>query len=486
MPEEGTAVSCPAPQNPCMKAQCMPATGECDEVLDTTKKNAAGKPCACWSDADCAKEEDGNFCNGILYCNKGDNTCTVNPGTVVTCGTYSDTECAKNTCNPKTGKCGMVPSPNKPCASDHPCYTGTCNATGHCITIWNPLNKNAQGEPCQCHTQEGCAPHEDGDLCNGTLYCNLATSRCLLNPATVKKCPSVDDTTCGKNTCNPKTGKCGMVPINEAQTCYSSLCFDGTCTKGKCTTFWNNKCECAKDADCAKFQKDKCGGGYYCDHKYGKCVLNNATVVTCPTGLDTFCLKASCNPSTGACAQKPANEGAPCDLGHACIDSVCTGGACTGAWNFAKTLATGSKCQCKSDPDCAKFEDGDLCNGTLYCNKQNGTCTLNPATIKTCPAAGDTACSKNTCNPKTGTCSPLAINEGKPCSDTHPCIDTSCKKGACDAQWNYAKVFADGKKCQCKNNADCAKFEDGSTCNGTLYCDMKSNTCTINPKTVTC
>ncbi|MDO8519481.1 MAG: hypothetical protein Q7T11_04900, partial [Deltaproteobacteria bacterium] len=56
---------------------------------------------ACQDDADCAKQEDGNLCNGKLYCDKSPSNpdewnCKVNPGTVVIpCGTSSDTACLK-------------------------------------------------------------------------------------------------------------------------------------------------------------------------------------------------------------------------------------------------------------------------------------------------------------------------------------------------------------------------------------------------------
>ena len=58
-------------------------------------------------------------------------------------------------------------------------------------------------------------------------------------------------------------------------------------------------------------------------------------------------------------------------------------------------------CECVKNADCAKFEDGDLCNGTLYCNKANGKCELNPATVVTCTGVYDTQCAKNVCDPAT-------------------------------------------------------------------------------------
>ncbi len=61
-----------------------------------------------------------------------------------------------------------------------------------------------------------------------------------------------------------------------------------------------------------------------------------------------------------------------CDDGNACtIDDSCLEGVCDGDLN--------PSCQCLEDADCAEFEDGDLCNGTLRCVANS--CELDEATV---------------------------------------------------------------------------------------------------------
>ena len=58
------------------------------------------------------------------------------------------------------------------------------------------------------------------------------------------------------------------------------------------------------------------------------------------------------------------NTTGPCDDGNPCTaDDTCAGGVCTGGTNA---------CTCAETADCAQFEDGNLCNGTLIC--QNSSC----------------------------------------------------------------------------------------------------------------
>jgi hypothetical protein len=68
----------------CSGAACAPGTNTC----------------GCGSDADCAGQEDGNLCNGKLFCDKSalPNKCRVNPATLIACGTTLDGFCQQNQC----------------------------------------------------------------------------------------------------------------------------------------------------------------------------------------------------------------------------------------------------------------------------------------------------------------------------------------------------------------------------------------------------
>ncbi|MSQ83578.1 MAG: hypothetical protein EXR77_11930 [Myxococcales bacterium] len=74
-------------------------------------------------------------------------------------------------------------------------------------------------------------------------------------------------------------------------------------------------------------------------------------------------------------------------------------------------------CKCKADGDCLNQDDGDQCNGLMFCNKQNGKCELNPASVVSCQTVGDTSCKQTLCQPKSGQCVASAVNEGKGCDD---------------------------------------------------------------------
>ena len=86
------------------------------------------------------------------------------------------------------------------------------------------------------------------------------------------------------------------------------------------------------------------------------------------------CTADGCQPGAG-CTHSALTG--PCDDGNPCTSGdICSEGACIGSGS--------GLCPCQVDTDCADFEDGDVCNGTLMCDA--GQCSLNADTIVTCPA----------------------------------------------------------------------------------------------------
>ena len=535
---------------------------------------AAGKGlCECKTDADCAAKEDGDGCNGTLFCDKQQGTCALNPATVVSCDKGKDGLCSKTVCVPATGACVTAPveqlaapgcadgvcapalplpgvaTPTIACDDGDSCTAGEFCKEGKCI---------ASADTCKCGSDADCDSQEDGNVCNGTLYCDKAAGVCKLNPATVVQCPSVDDTACSKNVCFPKTGLCQKAPIELTQqvcgsggACHVQLlppggegktaacddtdaCTEGdVCKAGACVA-GTDTCICSKDADCAKFEDgDHCNGKMFCHKATQKCAVNPASIVPCQTVDDTACTKAACVPANGACSLTPLGKTAevctvfpgkglapdikacvrvvkaddeiknlPCEDGDACTAfDVCAEGKCAPG----KTI-----CACKVDADCAPLDDGNLCNGTQFCNKQTGSCTFNPTSPVTCKTVDDTACLVAACSPKSGLCQLLAIEQTKkfcdaagacrlevdlaaaatgtaakaaaPCEDGQPCTKgDACAGGSCKPG-----VFT----CECATNSDCASKEDGNACNGSLYCDKSDAnvpTCKLNPaSTVSC
>ncbi len=417
--------------------------------------------CACKSTADCAIKEDGDLCNGTLYCDPTSHACLVNPSTVVKCADDGK-PCTDTLCAPGTGKCESVNLPtNATCSDGLACTQGDHCEAGSCKAGTNVC----------CTNDVECAKAEDGDACNGTLFCNKATGKCQFNPKTVVTCPTSADTACQKNLCDSKTGACSLVGLAEGGPCDDgNPCTQSACAKGACKAT-TNTCACQKDSDCAaKEDGNLCNGTLFCHLATNTCLVNPATVVQCNTNLDSACAAAVCNPKTGTCALQAKNEGQPCEAdGNACTGvDTCEQGTCK---------AGPSLCQCQNNADCVAQEDGDPCNGTLYCDQIAKSCKVNPATVVACPSADDTTCSKNLCNPKTAKCETVAINDFGACeADANPCTaNDQCQSGACVASTNA---------CQCQNDNDCTLLDDGDACNGKLYCDKKSGKCQVNPTTV--
>ncbi|MBI5608463.1 MAG: hypothetical protein HY902_06240, partial [Deltaproteobacteria bacterium] len=483
----GAAVACDD-DNLCTNDKCNPlsgclnlpvtATTDCDDGDPCTQGDAclAGKceagvnTCQCQVSSDCAKFEDGNLCNGSLYCNKSAGPpylCKLNPASLVVCPGGADSACQKNTCIPATGACKLVVAPaNTPCDDGDSCTSGDFCDSGLC---------QGGANTCACKQDADCAAQEDGNACNGTLFCNKALAQCQVNPITVVTCQTVDDTACLQNICNPKEGKCYLLPVHEGKACDDgNPCTPNeTCSGGQCSTA-TNTCDCQSDADCAaKDDGNLCNGTLYCDVAAYVCRTNPASVVHCNTGDDPACLGDVCDPKSGKCSEIALpKDGTACDDGNPCTAlSLCSGGKCQGQANL---------CQCQKDSDCAGKDDGDLCNGSLFCNPTSNLCEVNPATVVECPSAFDEACLTNQCDPKTGGCGMKPAHQGNQCDDDSLCSGGGwCALGTCEVTVKQA--------CECQQDADCDKLDDGDLCNGTLYCAKTAGAkpiCKANPATV--
>jgi len=486
-----SAVACEPGKDTCKPAQCDPKDGACkpqpaadgvlcddgddcttDDVCSAGTCAGATTICPCQEDADCAKSEDGNMCNGTLFCDKTDfpPKCVVKPGTLVTCSTLDDTDCTENTCDVKTGKCSPKAAKDKTACDDG----DSCTASDICVDGACVSGANT----CPCSGAADCAKYEDGDACNGTLYCDIAASKptCTINPSTVSTCPQSDDA-CLTSGCDKNTGACSVkAKPNQTKCDDGDACTGGDhCEKGTCKPS-AEICPCKSDKDCASASENKCLGARFCDKSAApfQCRHNPALKVVCPITNDTECKTNFCSPKTGKCAFQSAVEGKACNAdGNPCTKGdVCKSGACVAGTNV---------CPCEKDPDCGKFEDNDVCNGTLYCDtaKLPLRCQVNPKTVVVCKTVDDTACARNTCDPKTGACAMASFNENGPCNaDDSDCTKGDfCSSGSCMAGKN---------QCGCTKDSECAAYDDKNACNGSYFCDkgQKPFTCALNPKTV--
>lgn len=489
-PNPATAVKCPPLfDDPCNSAICNPIGGACEttptadgtpcddgKICSAGDKCQSGKcisgtgTCECQANSDC--KDDGNLCNGLLYCDKSEFpfTCKANLGSVVTCSKTSDSVCSTNTCDPKTGLCAMLASADG----------GKCNDNNYC-TVGDHCDKGSckAGEnTCGCVKDADCSKFEAKNLCLGKLFCDLqlVEPACAINPASAVNCPSVDDTQCSQNVCEPTTGKCAMKSLKEGQICDDgNPCTpDENCQAGLCSSKTNN-CACTTNSDCGdKDDGNSCNGLPFCNKSKVPyvCETNPATAVVCPSVNDSTCLKNICQPLTGKCEMIAASKGLACDAdSNSCTNGdACEAGACKPGAN---------KCQCQNDSDCKGFEDGDPCNGTLFCDKDLGQCQVNPNTIVTCSTTKDTECLHNVCQPQIGVCSLVGQKQGQSCNaDDNPCTTgDTCDGGKCVAGENT---------CSCTTDAECAPYDSANLCNGKMFCNKGKLPfkCEINPATI--
>ena len=435
-----------------------------DEACDPLGNCAGDKNiCGCESHADCSPLEDGNPCNGTLFCNKiaPPYSCQVDPSSVVICDPGKDTACTANRCDKTTGGCAIAAAnQGGTCDDGDKCSKGDVCVDGAC---------SSGTDVCSCKVNADCASEEDGDLCNGTLFCNKLTHLCELDPKTTIACPSVDDTQCTKNTCQKKTGKCLSTAVADGSECDdANKCSTGDhCMAGQCVGSANT-CQCQKAEDCAgKDDGDLCNGVVFCNQKTGKCEVNPATIKSCPSVGNTACLVNTCVSLSGSCTMTAAAQNSACDAdGSACtVGDHCKDGECVAGTNT---------CACKADSDCLGQEDGDACNGTLFCNISTGSCQLNPSTVIVCPSVDNTTCAANTCDKKSGKCGVTAISNGLGCDDGNPCTASdTCLAGKCHGT----------NICECASDQDCAAKDPNDPCTGPLYCDKSgpSNRCRPNP-----
>ncbi len=483
--DDGTVVQpkpCPGPclaSDECHQASCDPGTGQCvvsarpdgsaceDGIVCTAddtcmqgvcKAGKLGGPCGCLSDVDCAAKDDGKVCNGTLYCDKSTVAwgCKPNPGSVFACPPAAE-PCKVGKCfepGEPGGKldqavCGVGPLPDDTACEDGVATTvGDVCAKGVCA---------AGTKVALCSADADCVKYEDGDACNGTLFCNKAKKECQLNPKTVVVCPTADDTVCKKAVCQPKDGSCKTTAVNDGGACDDgNTCTKGeACKAGQCSaTIASDVCGCKADADCKDYEDgDLCNGTLFCNLQSAKCQLNPATVVQCKAGLNTQCTEQACQKSTGLCAAVNLPDGITCDAdGTACTPKdVCKTGTCKADQNT---------CQCQSDGDCAPHNDNDLCNGGLFCDKATNKCIVNPKTVVTCSPAVDTGCAANTCLPASGLCQMLPTNKLGKCDDG----DASTINDACDLSGNCLGTSLTGK-CAGGVVLDCG---DGNPCTDDL------------------
>ncbi|MSQ82390.1 MAG: hypothetical protein EXR77_05655 [Myxococcales bacterium] len=335
------------PVSPCGPAGCddgNPCT------VDTCKADGlcvwatqANTPC---EDGD--KCTTGDVCQGLL-CKAGSGKAVCddkNPCTTDSCGAASGCIFAPNTATCDDGdKCTLQDAcsasackgTQNACEDGKPCTDDACNkVSGDCSWTGKSGACN-DGNPCtvneSCKTGQ-CAGGEvkvcdDKEVCT-TDSCDVKVGCVNAAVATGGKCD--DGSACTANDACAN-GKCtGPAPsCNDGNACTTDGCDPKT---GQCT-LTSNTLPCQAG--------DKCQTPGTC--KNGQCAASGAPKVCNDTNP---CTADSCDPATGACMFKAANDGAVCDDAIACTkESVCVGGGCkpkVGCLLFSDTF------ECASNP----------------------------------------------------------------------------------------------------------------------------------------
>jgi hypothetical protein len=327
-------------QETCYASACDPATGSC-----RTTRAPLGTPC-----------DDGDPCTDGDACDPDRSYWEICKGTGKTCPA---SPCHVGACNPYTGACGEVAvadgiscSDGSACTVEDRCLAGACVA-GPAVRCPPPdachhagLCDRATGACAFAPSADG-TPCDDRDACTRASACSAGT---CVGSAPVA-CPGAD--ACNDaGACDPGSGACGPpqpkmdgTACDDGNACTGAdACVGGRCAgadptvcapagpcreaglcdpaTGACSSPWRPLGTPCDDGDpCTT--GDACAGG--------ECRPGAAP--TCPP-LETPCVLATCDASSGACGVAPAADGTACPGGQcsagSCVAAEPSGGCATG------------------------------------------------------------------------------------------------------------------------------------------------------------
>ena len=351
----------------------------------------------------------------------------------------------KNRCLDHGGKlgsfCGGLCDDLKHCPDGFEC-TEVAMSDGALSTQCLPA-----GGECACSDMAvdlalstGCADSNEFGVCEGTRTCGSGgLTECGATVPALELCDGID------NDCDG---------ILDEETCD-----DGSfCTADTCAGEAGCILEPLSGEPCD--DGDTCSSGDICF--LGECT---GTVISCDD--EDVCTDDSCDTFSGCLHE--FNQAA-CDDGDPCtIADECDAGNCDGV---------PVECDCLTDADCAPFEDGNVCNGTLLCDqaKVPYQCAIKEGSAVKCPKPEgiNAPCLEPACNPLTGACALAQANDGVACSDGDSCtFGELCAAGACGG--GMVLNCNDGNPC---TSDSCAADTGCEYANNDLPCD-DGNKCTV-------
>lgn len=302
--------------------------------------------------------EDGTFCDDLDACTVGDRC---KAGVCTGQAKCSASPCQTASCDSQTGECSTKPlADGSLCDDGDPCTTSDRCLKGECRS---PINI------CPCTNSGACSIYENGNRCDGTYVCE--SGYCRLDPKTRVSCEGLVDGPCQAAICDPETGSCNVVDLDDGTTCNDgNPCTTGdTCKKGVCL---------GTAVDCSSEDRE-CRTGF-CDETTGVCrgkPLEDGTSCTddnlcttsdsCQKGVcvgtpkvcaiaGNPCKQGFCDPGTGGCRSKPINEGGECDDKNPCTSKdICLGGTCSGVnepYGALCSTSVGSVALCDAEAVC--------------------------------------------------------------------------------------------------------------------------------------
>ncbi len=501
----GDAVECDD-GNPCTDNICTatggcvypPMVAPCDDGNPCTLADqcvdgicvGTGVECDCQQDADCAELEDGDLCNGVLYCDlsKLPYQCAVVPESVVSCPEPEglDAICQAPLCDPGSGACSFVPAhqsgaceDGEPCTISDSCVDGVC-APG------TPLNCN-DGNPCTddvCLPGVGCSYTHNGAPCSDGSACTVG-DKCAIGECVPGESMACDDgNPCTGDSCSEAVG-CVFLPMDGACDDGNSCTVGDHCQIGKCVAGSGADCNdgnvctddtCQPESGCLHaLNSAPCDDGDICttgDHcELGEC--GHSGELVCKD--NNLCTADSCAPLVG-CQFAPVDGGDCTDMNLCTAGDKCVGGFCQPGAAIKcddQNFCTDDSCEpgagCVNANNSAPCDDGDVCSVLDAC--ENGSCQ--PGNQIGCDDGN--VCTDDWCDANSGcqhSPTPGLCNDGNACTTADSCVDGECAGGPV-LVCNDENVCTDDK---CDENAGCqytansAACEDGNACTVSDQC----------------
>ncbi len=443
----------------------------CDDVNSCTEDSCAGESGCVNAPLDEGECIDGDTCTVGDHCEGGE--CI---GTSIDCD--DDNPCTDDSCD-GLGGC-QFESNMADCDDEDPCTVADECDSGVCAgTLVS----------CDCQSDADCAELEDGDLCNGTLYCNLEKLPYICEVAleTPIQCPAPEglDAPCLATSCDPASGECSLLPANDGGACddgdlctLGDGCLDGVCVGGDARNCNDgNGCtddSCESDIGCVHTSNEApCFDGSLCtvNDLCGDGVCQPGGALVCDDGNP--CTADTCDAVSGcvfAAMEGACDDGNGCTGPDSCLDGLCVGGIALDCDD--QNACTDDSCDaqsgCVHQLNSAPCNDGDLCTTGDHCQ------------LGECAGGGELACfdgngcTDDQCDPDSGC---QFVPNAADCDDGNPCtVGDHCGGGACKAAGTLA--CDDGNVCTadgCDPSDGCVYAPAEGSCNDGDVCTVSDS-----------